>query len=237
MIDLAWGWMRGWMRGRWLALLLGLGAAACSDDGLSPELAGDGLGGSTTGDGTATSSVNTSATVTASATEGESGAPPDGDGSTGEYDETGGGTSTGGGGSEGESEDGVGTTTGGDEPLCVASDDCACDPSEVACEVVPPACPPGTVPEVDPTGRCWTFECVPPDHCLTVPDCTACGDALACVAHGDMAGVTLACEPIPPACMDEPSCGCMPDACPLGYECVGELPGGDADLGCSCVVC
>ncbi|MEM9460836.1 MAG: hypothetical protein AAGF11_42120 [Myxococcota bacterium] len=236
-----------WRPGRrlWVAALA-VGLGACSDDGLAPTQDGEAANGSTSGSPPMTGSVNTSATVTATASAGEDSGMADpspgadtGGGSTGS--ESGAGDGTTGASDTGEygSDDGpFGESTGGvDEPSCVMAQDCVCDPGDVVCEIVPPACPPGTVPEVDPGAMCWTFACVPADSCQSVPDCPSCGEDLACVVLFNLTGLSYVCEPIPPACMDVPSCDCMPDACVMPYACVGAPPKGGADLGCVCEGC
>lgn len=232
MHDLAWTTIGRLCASVGLCLSLG----ACSDDGFIPE-AGDGEGtaGGSTGQAQAsTGSVNTSATVTATGSgDGEdSGEPPSdtGDpvGTTGDP-----GTGDDVGDTTGASETtDDGTSSGGPQPDCVATDDCACDPDEVFCEALPPACPPGMVPEIDPAAMCWTFACVPAESCETVMDCTVCGMDQACIAVAEPTGPVFICEPIPPACMGVPTCECMPGACPMPFECVGPPPKSAADLGC-----
>jgi hypothetical protein len=238
-------------RGPWVPSRLWLVAlvlTSCSDDGLAPEAAMDA---GTTGNGE-TSSVNTSATITAAADTADD---PDGTASPGEtagdssgaLDATGPleGSSgfegtTGTGGDDEGSSDGIGpagTSGGEDEPACVALDDCACDPGEVSCEVEPPVCPAGLVPEVDPGLACWTFACVPADACGSVPDCLACGDDLACVVYETLAGPTVTCEVVLPACMGDPSCECMSDACADPFECLDPPQDSETDLACVCVAC
>lgn len=237
-----------WRLGRPLwAAILAVGLGACSDDGLAPTQDDEAAHGSTSGSPPTTGSVNTSATATASAGEDSGMADPGpeadtGGGSTGPEsgaeDGTTGGSGTGAYGSDGSGDGPPTESTGGvDEPACVMAQDCVCDPGEVVCEVVPPDCPPGTLPEVDPGVMCWTFACVPAESCLSVPDCSSCGPDLACVIRSDLAGSSYACEPLPPACMGVPSCGCMPDACPPLYTCVDAPPKGGADLGCECERC
>lgn len=226
-----WRWVVG------LVVVLG----ACSDDGLTPSQDVENAAGSTSGQ--ETGSVNTSATVTVTAsgdgasTAGSPSADTGGE-STGPDQEDDEGTTGGSGTGESlDTDEPPGDSSGGDEPPCVDTDDCVCDPGQVVCEVVPPACPPGTVPEVDPASMCWTFACVPADACQTVPDCMSCGPDQACVVLSEPMALSYVCEPIPAACMDVPGCDCMPDACPMAYTCVGAPPKGGADLGCVCEVC
>ncbi len=220
-----------------MVLGLVLGVAGCSDDGFAP--AEHEMG--TTGGRGETGSVNTSATITASAGDADaSSASASQGGSSGGLDDTGdvGGTSGAFDGSSTSRGDDSGDaeptgTTGEPEIMCVAAGDCACVPSEGFCEAVPPACPPGTVPEVDEGLACWTFSCVPAETCAAVPDCEACGEDLACVISEGLAGPAYGCEPVDPACMGVPSCECMPYACVAPSECLGAPLKSDADLACA----
>ncbi len=225
---------------RW-AVPLALVIAGCSDDGLTPAPAAGSSGGDTGGVSAATSSVNTSATVTATGSG-------DGDEEAAETTSFGEGTTNGLPGDEtGDVDTGMDTaeptssddggSTEGPEQECIATDDCVCDPLEVLCEAVPPVCPPGTVPQVDPAAMCWTFACVPAQSCQTVPDCTVCAEEQACVVRSDLTGLTFVCEPIPPECMDVPTCECMPTACPMPFECIDAPPKGGAELACTCELC
>ncbi|MCA9653326.1 MAG: hypothetical protein H6712_02940 [Myxococcales bacterium] len=225
------------------ALVCGLAlGTACSDDGLAPA-AGDGEEAGSTGSASATSSVNTSATVTA--TEGEDqddgdrldlppADPTDDGNSTSGFDDS--GPETGDTGGTGDAGTGTGEPP---EPPCVAGQECACDPTPVICDSLPPECPPDTTALVDEATQCWEGSCVPIEACWSVPDCAWCDDDEACVAALDLGGAHYSCQPIDPTCPDMvPSCECMPTACQAPFfVCVPTEPGGGADLMCECPTC
>lgn len=76
---------------------------------------------------------------------------------------------------------------------------------EVACDSLPPDCPPGTLPGI--SGACWSGACVPAAACDAVPDCSLCPDGTMCVEYQSLLPIRV-CEPIPPKCAGKPSCGC-----------------------------
>lgn len=219
---------------------------ACSDDGLVPD-AGGTQAGSTSGNdgnGVATSSVNTSDTVTASGSgddsnEGKLDIPPVGD-STGGADDSGDteGADSGTGLDTGEEG---GSSTGGapPEPECVMGEECGCNPDLVSCDLPPPECPPDLVPLVDDETGCWDGACVPIEACFTVFDCEMCDDDEACVSAVNLGGPQLTCQPIDPGCVDMvPTCECMPTACDRPFfQCVPTPVGSDHDLTCVCPTC
>ena len=231
-----------------LASLLAM-AGACSDDGLTSAGSGSPAGTTGTNDGNdvATSSVNTSATVTASGSgddtdegEGKLDVPPVGD-STGGFDESGGteGRDTGRDTDDSGDDDG-GSSTGGTpppEPECVAGEECNCDPDQVLCDLPPPECPPDLVPLV--FEGCWDGACVPIESCFDVFDCEMCDEDEACVAATDLGGQHLTCQEIDPGCVDMvPTCECMPMACEAPFFVCSPTPVGSGhDLSCVCPTC
>ncbi len=95
-----------------------------------------------------------------------------------------------------------------------------CDDSGVVCNVPPPACPAGLLPQVNEAGDCWTGECVRGIQCESVPSCDDCpGNGWTCVTYVGFIN-ELRCEPLPPACDGTPSCECAADVyCDAkGYE-------------------
>ncbi len=149
-----------------------------------------------------------------------------------------------------------GVPVGPDEPLC----DLACDQSmcasigidqavcrfgvcatekvqcsgEVACDSLPPDCPPGTLPGIQ--GACWSGACVPALSCDAVPDCSACPDGTMCVEFVSLKP-SVTCEPIPAACAGPPNCECAG----LGVACVDEYTicndGDQGQVVCVCPTC
>lgn len=123
-----------------------------------------------------------------------------------------------------------------DKAVCVLGQcttekvDCS---SEVACDSLPPECPPGTLPGVD--GACWSGACVPAVSCDKVPDCKACPEQLLCVKNQAFTSEHT-CLPMPEECGGEASCACAGEACvqPFGL-CIEGV--GDVDLSCECPNC
>jgi hypothetical protein len=105
---------------------------------------------------------------------------------------------------------------------------------EVACDALPPECPPGELP--GKTDACWTGGCVPAASCDAVEDCSQCPEELMCVEYQSFM-ITRVCEPIPADCDGQPSCACAGDlACeePFGL-CNDKIQ--NADLACACPAC
>lgn len=220
--------------------------AGCSDDGITPAAStGDQGAGSSGGPQAATSSVNTSDTVSASGSgdQGSEGPGPILDvpapGTTSGFDESGEGS----GGTRGTGS--TDTATGDDAtgepppPECVDAEECSCNQDLVRCDVPPPECPPDTVPLIDDSLGCWDGSCVPIETCFTVDDCSWCDDDEACVAAILMSGLQHTCQPIDPGCIDDtPTCECMPMACDEPFFECGEVPpGSEQDLNCYCPTC
>ena len=109
-----------------------------------------------------------------------------------------------------------------------------CNPSDVFCESLPPDCPEGTVPGVNPDANCWSGTCVPAEHCDIVPSCDVCPDDETCVEYVTMFGPEYHCSPVPESCDGTPSCACMAEACVDMYETCGD---GDMGISCSCINC
>ncbi|WAS93616.1 hypothetical protein [Nannocystis punicea] len=123
-----------------------------------------------------------------------------------------------------------------DEAKCVLGQcttekvDCS---SEVACDSLPPDCPPGTLPGI--ADACWSGACVPAVSCDKVPDCESCPDSYMCVAYLNVLKNDLICLPLPVACDGQASCDCAGEACTGSFDlCTGS---GDADLACDCPNC
>ncbi|MDC0722385.1 hypothetical protein [Nannocystis bainbridge] len=123
-----------------------------------------------------------------------------------------------------------------DEAKCVLGQcttekvDCS---SEVACDSLPPECPPGTLPGID--GACWSGACVPAVSCDKVPDCKSCPDSLMCVQFQAFMNEHT-CLPLPTECGDKASCDCASEACEQPFGLCGE-GNGEADLICICPNC
>ena len=110
-----------------------------------------------------------------------------------------------------------------------------CDSSMILCDSLPPDCPAGQLPGVEDNNSCWTGGCVPISACNFVSSCADCPKDQMCVIDETMFGPLTRCEPIPPECMGEPTCGCAGDACDnQPFDTCAEQPNG---LHCSCPVC
>ncbi|WAS93617.1 hypothetical protein [Nannocystis punicea] len=123
-----------------------------------------------------------------------------------------------------------------DEAKCVLGEcttekvDCS---SEVACDSLPPDCPPGTLPGI--AGACWSGACVPAVSCDKVPDCKSCPDSLMCVQFQAFINEHT-CLPLPTECNGKASCECAAEACVEPFGFCGE-GAGDVDLACACPAC
>lgn len=112
--------------------------------------------------------------------------------------------------------------------------DIDCNDDLVVCDENPPDCPEGALPSA--AAGCWTGQCVPPQACDVVPDCSWCADDETCVQQATQIGLWSSCEPIDPSCDGSPSCACMGDAiCQNPYECSEAV--GSGEIGCVCPVC
>lgn len=109
----------------------------------------------------------------------------------------------------------------------------SCDQNKVACDALPPDCPEGQLPTTTPA--CWTGNCVPAELCDVVPDCKSCPAGHLCVQLIAFGPTETRCEPIPPACGDDPDCACAGDACPDGFALCTDQPGPAID--CECPNC
>ena len=111
----------------------------------------------------------------------------------------------------------------------------SCDASKVACESLPPPCPPGTLAETTPL--CWSGRCVPAKHCDVVDSCDQCPDGRVCVQNvgfGPEPGAV--CEILPPGCDPATPCTCLGDqVCKDPFGACFNQPGGD--ITCECINC
>lgn len=128
---------------------------------------------------------------------------------------------------------------GVDAAICVDGQ-CAIPKSkcsgEVACDALPPECPKGTLPGIDPNGACWTGGCVPAEQCESVSGCGDCPEGQMCVQNVSFM-MTFTCKPIPDGCAGEPSCACAADeVCVEPFGVCNDKPG-EADVACICVTC
>jgi len=111
----------------------------------------------------------------------------------------------------------------------------SCDAGKVACDSLPPPCPPGTVAETTPA--CWSGKCVPTKNCDVLETCDQCPDGRVCVqnvAFGPEPGVV--CEPLAPNCDPEKPCACIGDQVCLDpfTACINQSGG---DITCECPNC
>lgn len=110
-----------------------------------------------------------------------------------------------------------------------------CDASMILCDALPPDCPKGQLPGVTENGSCWTNGCVPIASCNVVSGCDDCPNSQMCVVDETELGPKFRCEPIPPACMGQPSCDCAAEACDVPpWNTCADAPNG---LHCSCPNC
>jgi hypothetical protein len=109
-----------------------------------------------------------------------------------------------------------------------------CNPSNVFCESLPPDCPDGTLPGVNPDANCWAGTCVPAEACDVVPACSDCPEDEACVAYETLGGPQYHCYPVPAACDGTPSCACMAEACMDEFDTCNDMGMG---ISCSCPTC
>jgi len=123
-----------------------------------------------------------------------------------------------------------------DQAVCVLGQcttekvDCS---SDVACDSLPPECPPGTLPGIKEA--CWSGACVPAVSCDKVPDCKSCPDELLCVKNEAFVSEHT-CLPMPEECGGDASCACADEACAQPFGLCGE-GAGDVDLTCICPNC
>jgi len=126
-------------------------------------------------------------------------------------------------------------------PLCnfgvCATSRVNCDDSQIVCNVPPPECLDGLLPQVNEGGDCWTGQCVRGIQCESVASCDGCPDAdWTCVAY-EAFTKTYRCEPIPAGCEDEEeaSCGCAGKSyCTDGFN---ECSEGVDGITCTCLDC
>lgn len=111
--------------------------------------------------------------------------------------------------------------------------DVECNQALVLCDEEAPDCPDGSLPSI--SDGCWTNNCVPPEACDVVPDCTWCEEGETCVQTATQLGQWSSCEPVDPSCVDEePTCACMGnEICTNPFMCSEGLDG----LDCFCPVC
>ena len=111
----------------------------------------------------------------------------------------------------------------------------SCDASKVACDSLPPPCPPGTLAETTPL--CWSGRCVPAKHCDVVDNCDQCPEDRVCVqdvGFGPEPGAV--CEPLPPGCDPATPCVCLGEqVCQDPFSACFNQPGGD--ITCECINC
>lgn len=106
-----------------------------------------------------------------------------------------------------------------------------CDESRTTCDVIPPACEPGTTPHI--VNECYSGLCVPVEACAHVASCDDCTADQTCVTFSTMLGPQYNCAPTPASCGDTPDCACLGDEiCESPYMCNPGTP-----LTCVCPVC
>ncbi|MEM9455103.1 MAG: hypothetical protein AAGF11_13055 [Myxococcota bacterium] len=83
----------------------------------------------------------------------------------------------------------------------------SCDQTAVTCDLPPPACPPGELPQVQE--ECYTGSCISVAFCDWVPDCSDCPVDQFCVIRRTEACDQHDCVPFVAKCGGGgPSCGC-----------------------------
>jgi hypothetical protein len=78
--------------------------------------------------------------------------------------------------------------------VAVGNDGHRCDDSNVDCRSLPPECPDGQVPSVEPFGEaasCWTGDCVPLESCV----CDSPGSSDGCPGDATCWAATNTCGP------------------------------------------
>ncbi len=129
------------------------------------------------------------------------------------------------------------TTLGVQDAACAAGRCVAgftCDPAQVACDALPPPCPPGQVASV--RNGCWG-SCVPARECLSVGSCAACAAGDLCVGFSALRRPQYSCVPAPPACGGDATCSCFgPTVCTGIFRTCSPGPA-PAAVTCSCIAC
>ncbi|MBX3129014.1 MAG: hypothetical protein KF718_20020 [Polyangiaceae bacterium] len=108
-----------------------------------------------------------------------------------------------------------------------------CNPLEVACDGVPPECPPGQVPSVE--GGCWGG-CVEALQCDSVGSCADCPSDSTCVTHQAFT-TTFHCVNAPASCSLD--CTCLgAKVCIGGFSaCTPATGTSAAAVNCECPAC
>ncbi len=109
-----------------------------------------------------------------------------------------------------------------------------CDGSKVACDALPPDCPPGQVAQVE--GVCWSGACVDALSCNVVPECSYCPAGTMCVHKQAQVPTFPTCEPIPAECDGKIDCECAGSfVCTNPFDACS-APGGN-EIDCACPAC
>ncbi|MCA9649284.1 MAG: hypothetical protein KC501_05210 [Myxococcales bacterium] len=84
----------------------------------------------------------------------------------------------------------------------------SCDQTAVVCEVEPPECPEGELPQV--ADHCYTGSCLPVEYCDWVPDCSDCPTDSTCVVTQTPGCDQHSClAPFPECPPGPPTCDCL----------------------------
>jgi hypothetical protein len=106
----------------------------------------------------------------------------------------------------------------------------SCDLSEVACQIVTPACPVGEIPSVD--GSCYG-PCLPPTECARVTSCADCASSSVCVRYEADLTQFQGCVAPKEDCLAGSYCDCL-DACVRPVSGCSEQEG---RVSCVCLAC
>jgi hypothetical protein len=118
---------------------------------------------------------------------------------------------------------------------CVAGFNC--DASTVVCGGPTPACAPGEVPTVNPSGTCYSGGCVPATQCKRVTSCADCSADQACVNNVTFQGNQAHCVTIPTTCQGTATCACLgASSCVSPYTICADFSGLKG-IACGCPSC